>query len=272
MLASCVMLAALALPEKFGSGLLTGCFYLALAGRRRASGVDACRPGGGGDHVRRAGAGLLATTPTSTSSAPPCAPATRRCPPPRRAGCPRRHAQGQARPSVHGNHRLSRLRRARRSCASNPARSAPRSRRPCSTASGPRTASTRRNRGVLAQRESLRQQEITTLQSAATAYMDVLRDTAVLGLRRNNIKVLEVQLQQTRDRFQVGEVTRTDVAQAESSLRHRPRRCRRAPRRARKQHRLVPAADRRPAQAISRRPSRSSACCPKPSTRRSPSG
>jgi outer membrane protein len=71
---------------------------------------------------------------------------------------------------------------------------------------------------VLAQREGLRQQEIVTLQAGATAYMDVLRDTAVLGLRRNNIKVLEVQLQQTRDRFQVGEVTRTDVAQAESSL------------------------------------------------------
>ena len=48
--------------------------------------------------------------------------------------------------------------------------------------------------------------------------MDVLRDTAVLGLRRSNVKVLEVQLQQTRDRFQVGEVTRTDVAQAEASL------------------------------------------------------
>ncbi len=60
--------------------------------------------------------------------------------------------------------------------------------------------------------------EIQTLQSAATDYMDVLRDTAVLGLRRNNVKVLNVQLQQTRDRFQVGEVTRTDVAQAESSL------------------------------------------------------
>jgi outer membrane protein len=71
---------------------------------------------------------------------------------------------------------------------------------------------------VLAQREALRQQELTTLQAAATAYMDVLRDTAVLGLRRSNIKVLEVQLQQTRDRFHVGEVTRTDVAQAESSL------------------------------------------------------
>ncbi|MGO9392126.1 TolC family outer membrane protein [Rhodoblastus sp.] len=71
---------------------------------------------------------------------------------------------------------------------------------------------------VLQARETMRETEITTLQAGATAYMDVLRDTAVLGLRANNIKVLEVQLQQTRDRFQVGEVTRTDVAQAESSL------------------------------------------------------
>lgn len=71
---------------------------------------------------------------------------------------------------------------------------------------------------VLAAREQLRLTELTTLQNGATAYMDVLRDTAVLGLRRNNVKVLKVQLQQTRDRFQVGEVTRTDVAQAESSL------------------------------------------------------
>lgn len=71
---------------------------------------------------------------------------------------------------------------------------------------------------VLAAREALRQTEETTLQAAATAYMDVLRDTAVLGLRRSNIRVLQVQLQQTRDRFHVGEVTRTDVAQAESAL------------------------------------------------------
>jgi outer membrane protein len=71
---------------------------------------------------------------------------------------------------------------------------------------------------VLAQREALRQAEVQTLQAAAAAYMDVLRDTAVLGLRRSNIKVLQVQLQQTQDRFHVGEVTRTDVAQAESAL------------------------------------------------------
>ena len=71
---------------------------------------------------------------------------------------------------------------------------------------------------VLQARETMRYSELTTLQQGSTAYMDVLRDTAVLDLRNQNIKVLEVQLQQTRDRFQVGEVTRTDVAQAESSL------------------------------------------------------
>ena len=48
--------------------------------------------------------------------------------------------------------------------------------------------------------------------------MDVLRDTANLNLQRNNVEVLEEQLRQTRDRFNVGEVTRTDVAQAEARL------------------------------------------------------
>jgi outer membrane protein len=67
-------------------------------------------------------------------------------------------------------------------------------------------------------REQLRLIEQNVLARGATAYMDVLRDTAILNLRRNNITVLQQQLQQTRDRFQVGEVTRTDVAQAESAL------------------------------------------------------
>ncbi|MHB2166157.1 TolC family outer membrane protein [Alsobacter sp. R-9] len=71
---------------------------------------------------------------------------------------------------------------------------------------------------VLASRESLRATEQTVLNDAATAYMDVLRDTAILNLRKNNIDVLEEQLRQTRDRFNVGEVTRTDVAQAEARL------------------------------------------------------
>jgi outer membrane protein len=71
---------------------------------------------------------------------------------------------------------------------------------------------------VLQARENIRNTEQNTLQNGATAYMNVLRDTAILDLNKNNIVVLEEQLRQTRDRFNVGEVTRTDVAQAESSL------------------------------------------------------
>jgi outer membrane protein len=71
---------------------------------------------------------------------------------------------------------------------------------------------------IFAARETLRLTEQNVLSGAATAYMNVLRDTAILNLRRNNVEVLEQQLRQTRDRFQVGEVTRTDVAQSEASL------------------------------------------------------
>jgi outer membrane protein len=72
--------------------------------------------------------------------------------------------------------------------------------------------------GVLQAREQMRVSEQAVLLDGATAYMDVLRDTAILNLRNNNIDVLEEQLRQTRDRFSVGEVTRTDVAQAEARL------------------------------------------------------
>ncbi len=71
---------------------------------------------------------------------------------------------------------------------------------------------------VLGSREGLRNVEQNTLFSGLQAYMNVLRDTAILELQRNNVDVLEEQLSQTRTRFQVGEVTRTDVAQAESRL------------------------------------------------------
>ena len=53
---------------------------------------------------------------------------------------------------------------------------------------------------------------------SVTAYMNLLRDTAILDLQRRNVEVLQEQLRQTRDRFNVGEVTRTDVAQSESRL------------------------------------------------------
>ena len=71
---------------------------------------------------------------------------------------------------------------------------------------------------VFGARESLRNTEQTILFNGAQAYMNVLRDTAILELQRNNVEVLEEQLRQTRDRFNVGEVTRTDVAQAEARL------------------------------------------------------
>jgi outer membrane protein len=71
---------------------------------------------------------------------------------------------------------------------------------------------------VLAARETLRVTEQTILLNASTAYMNLLRDTAILDLQRRNVEVLQEQLRQTRDRFNVGEVTRTDVAQSESRL------------------------------------------------------
>lgn len=71
---------------------------------------------------------------------------------------------------------------------------------------------------VLAARATLRNSEQSVLLDAVTAYMNLLRDTAILGLQKSNVEVLQEQLRQTRDRFNVGEVTRTDVAQAESRL------------------------------------------------------
>ncbi|HTV37707.1 MAG TPA: TolC family protein, partial [Xanthobacteraceae bacterium] len=71
---------------------------------------------------------------------------------------------------------------------------------------------------VMGARETLRVTEEQVLLDAATAYMNLLRDEAILELNRRNVEVLTEQLKQTRDRFNVGEVTRTDVAQAESRL------------------------------------------------------
>lgn len=56
------------------------------------------------------------------------------------------------------------------------------------------------------------------LLDAVTAYYDVLRDISVVELSGNNVQVLERQLQAAQDRFRVGEITRTDVAQAEARL------------------------------------------------------
>ena len=71
---------------------------------------------------------------------------------------------------------------------------------------------------ILAGRETLRNTEQSVLLDGATSYMNVMRDSAILDLQRRNVQVLQEQLKQTRDRFNVGEVTKTDVAQAESRL------------------------------------------------------
>jgi outer membrane protein len=60
--------------------------------------------------------------------------------------------------------------------------------------------------------------ETLVFQQVAQAYLDVVRDQTLVEVSRSNEAVLRKQLEATRDRFRVGEVTRTDVAQAESSL------------------------------------------------------
>ena len=71
---------------------------------------------------------------------------------------------------------------------------------------------------VKAERANMFATEQNTLLAAVTAYADVVREQAVLELNVGNERVLERQLEATRDRFAVGELTRTDVAQAESRL------------------------------------------------------
>jgi len=80
------------------------------------------------------------------------------------------------------------------------------------TANGVRAAESQ----VSAAREGLRVLEQTVLLAAASIYMDYLRDAAVVQVQQSNLRVLGETLKQTRDRFNVGEVTRTDVAQSEA--------------------------------------------------------
>jgi outer membrane protein len=71
---------------------------------------------------------------------------------------------------------------------------------------------------VSAARATLRNTEQTVLFNALTAYMNLLRDYAILELQKRNVTVLQEQLRETRDRFSLGDVTATDVSQAESRL------------------------------------------------------
>lgn len=71
---------------------------------------------------------------------------------------------------------------------------------------------------VQAQRASMFNSEQDILLQGVTAYVNVLREQATLDLQVNNLSRLQKQLEATRDRFRVGEVTRTDVAQAEARV------------------------------------------------------
>jgi len=71
---------------------------------------------------------------------------------------------------------------------------------------------------VNAGREQLAATEQTVLLAAVTAYLDVIQNQDVVELNKNDEQVLKRQLDATNDRFRVGEVTRTDVAQAEAAL------------------------------------------------------
>lgn len=71
---------------------------------------------------------------------------------------------------------------------------------------------------VQAQRAALLSAEQEVLLDAVVAYLDVVRDQAVVELNINNVQVLQRQLEAFRDRFTVGEITRTDVSLAEARL------------------------------------------------------
>jgi outer membrane protein len=71
---------------------------------------------------------------------------------------------------------------------------------------------------VMAERATLLQQEQTSFGDAVNAYVGVIQSKQLVELNQNNVQVLNRQLQATNDRFRVGEITRTDVAQAEAAL------------------------------------------------------
>ena len=107
-------------------------------------------------------------------------------------------------------------RNSRRQCAAQRRRY--RRRRRCSTASRPPTGPARRRARSPARAKRCACSNRPCCCSAATIYMDYLRDSAIVEVQKSNVRVLEQTLKQTQDRFNVGEVTRTDVAQSEAQL------------------------------------------------------
>jgi outer membrane protein len=71
---------------------------------------------------------------------------------------------------------------------------------------------------VQAGQAGLRSSEADLFTAVVAAYVDVLRDESIVGLNLNQVKVLQTNLEATKDRFEVGDLTRTDVAQSEARL------------------------------------------------------
>ncbi len=76
----------------------------------------------------------------------------------------------------------------------------------------------RAKNAVFAQRANLISQEETSFSNAVNAYVGVIESRQILAVDLNNQQVLAQQLRATQDRFRVGEITQTDVAQAEAAL------------------------------------------------------
>ncbi|MEJ0024275.1 MAG: TolC family protein [Alphaproteobacteria bacterium] len=74
------------------------------------------------------------------------------------------------------------------------------------------------NANIDAARESLRSTEQNVLLTTIAAYMDVRRDAEILSIRANNADLLSRQVEEAQARFDVGDITRTDVAQAQARL------------------------------------------------------
>ncbi|HWJ69837.1 MAG TPA: TolC family outer membrane protein [Sphingobium sp.] len=81
-----------------------------------------------------------------------------------------------------------------------------------------RNGMTGAQRRIEAGQFDVRSTELTVFSQVVAAYMDVIRGQSLVALSRNNVDVLEVNLKATNNRFQVGDLTRTDVAQSESRL------------------------------------------------------
>jgi outer membrane protein len=81
-----------------------------------------------------------------------------------------------------------------------------------------RASTNRAENQVMQQRAALIAQEQNTFTDTVNAYVNVIQQQQILALNINNEQVLTRQLQATNDRFRVGEITRTDVAQAEAAL------------------------------------------------------